>query len=39
MRDQFEDTPIVNLNVDPLFKNLRSDPRFAEVKRRMGFWQ
>lgn len=33
------DTPIVNLNVDPLVKNLRSDPRFAELKRRIGFWE
>ena len=33
------DTTIVNLNVDPLVKNLRSDPRFAELKRRIGFWQ
>jgi serine/threonine protein kinase/Flp pilus assembly protein TadD len=33
------DTTITNLDVDPLVKNLRSDPRFPELKRRIGFWQ
>jgi hypothetical protein len=33
------ETTITNLDVDPLVKNLRSDPRFPELKRRIGFWQ
>ncbi len=30
---------MVNLDVDPLFDNLHSDPRFSDLKQRMGFWQ
>jgi tetratricopeptide (TPR) repeat protein len=33
------DTNIVNLTADPLYKNLRSDPRFEELKNRIGFWR
>ena len=37
----FEDreTLLVNLIVDPLFDNLDSDPRFSDLKQRIGFWQ
>jgi len=30
---------LVNLEIDPLLDNLRSDPRYAELKRRIGYWQ
>lgn len=30
---------LVNLDVDPLFDNLHSDPRFSDLKKRIGFWQ
>jgi len=30
---------LINLEVDPLIAPLRSDPRYAELKRRIGFWQ
>jgi len=33
------DTNIVNLTTDPLYKNLRSDPRFEDLKKRIGFWR
>jgi len=33
------ETLMVNLLMDPLFDNLRSDPRFSDLKQRMGFWQ
>jgi hypothetical protein len=36
---EVRDTNIVNLNADPLYKNLRSDPRFEELKTRIGFWR
>ena len=32
------DAPMTNLDVDPFFDNLRSDPRFSDLKRRMGLW-
>jgi serine/threonine protein kinase/Tfp pilus assembly protein PilF len=34
-----KDTNIVNLKVDPLYRNLRSDPRYEELKNRIGFWR
>ena len=33
------DSQMVNLVVDPLLKNLRTDPRFALLKQRIGFWR
>jgi hypothetical protein len=33
------ETLMVNLVVDPLLKNLHSDPRFLDLKQRVGFWQ
>lgn len=36
---EVRDTNIVNLNTDPLYRNLRSDPRFKELKNRIGFWR
>ncbi len=36
---EVRDTNIVNLKMDPLYKNLRSDPRFEELKNRIGFWR
>lgn len=36
---EVRDTNIVNLTTDPLYRNLRSDPRFQELKTRIGFWR
>ena len=33
------ESTLVNLDVDPLFDNLHSDPRFSDLKKRIGFWQ
>ena len=30
---------MVNLDVDPLLDNLHLDPRFSDLKQRMGFWK
>lgn len=36
---EVRDTNLVNLKVDSLYKNLRSDPRFEDLKNRIGFWR
>ncbi len=33
------ESPLVNLDVDPLLDTLHSDPRFSDLKQRMGFWK
>lgn len=33
------ESSILSLESDPLLDNLRSDPRYADLKRRIGFWQ
>ena len=30
---------LINLMTDPLLDNLRPDPRFSDLKNRIGFWQ
>lgn len=35
----FRESTITSLEVDPLMDTLRSDPRYADLKRRIGFWQ
>lgn len=32
------ESQMVNLLVDPLFDNLQSDPRYSDLKQRIGFW-
>jgi len=32
------DTAIVNIVYEPLLKNIYSDPRFAELKKKIGLW-
>jgi hypothetical protein len=36
---QNRDSTLTVLAVDPLMNNLRVDPRFADLKQRIGFWQ
>jgi len=33
------ESALTSLVTDPLFDNLHSDPRFSDLKQRMGFWQ
>jgi len=33
------ESQMTSLAVDPLFDNLHSDPRFSDLKQRMGFWR
>jgi len=36
---QNRDSPLTFLDIDPLLDNLRSDPRFSDLKQRMGLWR